>query len=171
MRPEPDLPAELLRRVHRVPVKVRSVRGSERNPIGKSKRIALNAQRLRRGPARSPLDDARPPERRVYRNLAGNLGASIAEVARALEVNPNVQHRWRREFRQGPGNAFPGLGKRRWEEGRVAQLERKIGQQALVIDLLKWYLQRFDAQRRLQALTGKLLSTSRSKPRGREAQS
>jgi len=21
---------------------------------------------------------------------------------------------WRREFRQGPGNAFPGLGKRRW---------------------------------------------------------
>ena len=35
-------------------------------------------------------------------------GASIAEVARAFEVNPNVLHRWRREFRQGPGNAFPG---------------------------------------------------------------
>ena len=29
-------------------------------------------------------------------------------MARALEVNPNVLHRWRREFRQGPGNAFPG---------------------------------------------------------------
>ncbi len=28
--------------------------------------------------------------------------------ARALEVNPNVLQRWRREFRQGPGNAFPG---------------------------------------------------------------
>jgi transposase-like protein len=39
-------------------------------------------------------------------------GASVAEVARAFEVNPNVLHRWRREFRQGPGNAFPGLGKR-----------------------------------------------------------
>jgi transposase-like protein len=35
----------------------------------------------------------------------------IAEVARALEVNPNVLHRWRREFRHGPGNAFPGNGK------------------------------------------------------------
>ena len=31
-------------------------------------------------------------------------GVSIGEVARALEVNPNVLHRWRREFRQGPGN-------------------------------------------------------------------
>ena len=34
-------------------------------------------------------------------------GATIGEVTRALEVNPNVLHRWRREFRQGPGNAFP----------------------------------------------------------------
>ncbi len=55
-------------------------------------------------------------------------GASVAEVARAFEVNPNVLHRWRREFRDGPGSVFPGLGKRRCEEGRVAQLERKIGQ-------------------------------------------
>jgi transposase len=39
-------------------------------------------------------------------------GASVAEVARAFEVNPNTLHRWR-EFRQGPGHAFPGLGKRR----------------------------------------------------------
>jgi len=27
-------------------------------------------------------------------------GVSIGEAARALEVNPNVLHRWRREFRQ-----------------------------------------------------------------------
>jgi len=39
------------------------------------------------------------------------LGASIAEVARACEVNANVLHRWRRGFRQGPGKAFPGNGK------------------------------------------------------------
>jgi transposase len=37
-------------------------------------------------------------------------GVSIGEVARALEVNANVLHRWRREFRQGPGNVFPGNG-------------------------------------------------------------
>jgi transposase-like protein len=96
------------------------------------------------------------------------MGASVAEVARAFEVNPNVLHRWRQEFRQGPGNAFPGLGRRRWEEGRVAQLERKIGQQALEIDFLKGCLQRIDEQRKLQALNGKPLSTSRSKPKGTE---
>jgi transposase len=55
-------------------------------------------------------------------------GVSLGEVARALEVNPNVLHRWRREFRQGPGNAFTGNGKQRWSEGRIAELERKIGQ-------------------------------------------
>jgi len=53
-------------------------------------------------------------------------GISIAEVARALEVKPNVLHRWRGEFRQGPGNAFPGHEQRRWSEGRIAELERKI---------------------------------------------
>ena len=38
-------------------------------------------------------------------------GVSISEAARALEVNPNVLHRWRREFRTGPGNAFSGQRK------------------------------------------------------------
>ena len=94
-------------------------------------------------------------------------GASVAEVSRAFEVNPNVLHRWRREFRQGPGNAFPGLGKRRWDEGRVAQLERKIGQQTLEIDFLKGCLRRIDEQRKLQALNGTPLSTRKSKPSGK----
>ncbi len=86
-------------------------------------------------------------------------GVSIGEVARALEVNANVLHRWRREFRQGPGNVFPGNGKQRWSEGRIAELERKIGQQALELDFLKGCLQRIEEQRMLQALTGKPRST------------
>jgi transposase-like protein len=89
-------------------------------------------------------------------------GVSIAEVARALEVNPNLLQRWRREFRQGPGNAFPGHGQRRWSEGRIAELERKIGQQALEIDFLKGCLQRIEEQRMLQASNGNPQSTVRS---------
>ena len=92
-------------------------------------------------------------------------GATIAEVARAFEVNPNLLHRWRREFRQGPGNAFPGLGKRRWDEAQQAKLERKIGQQTLEIDFLKGCLQRIEEQRVLQVLTGKSRSTRRSSNR------
>jgi transposase-like protein len=90
-------------------------------------------------------------------------GVSIAEVARGLEVNPNVLHRWRREFRQGPGNAFPGNGKQRWSEGRVAELERKIGQQALEIDFLKGCLQRIEEARMLQVSNGNPPSARRSK--------
>ena len=90
-------------------------------------------------------------------------GVSIAEASRALEVNPNVLHRWRREFRHGPGNAFPGNGTPRWSEGRIAELERKIGQQALEIDFLKRCLQRIEEQRMLQASTGNPPSTARSK--------
>src|ERR1700745_3037652 len=90
-------------------------------------------------------------------------GISIAEVARGLEVNPNVLHRWRREFRQGPGNAFPGNGKPRWSEGRIAELERKIGQQTVEIDFLKACLQRIEEQRMLQAWNGNPRSTGRSR--------
>src|SRR5215472_14937657 len=85
-------------------------------------------------------------------------GVSIAEVARALEVNPNVLHRWRREFRHGPGNA-----KQRWSEGQIAELERKVGQQALEIDFLKGCLQRIEEQRMLQALSGNPRSTRKSR--------
>jgi transposase len=89
-------------------------------------------------------------------------GVSVAEVARAMEVNPNVLHRWRRQFQEAPGNAFPGNGKQRWSEGRVAELERKIGQQALEIDFLKGCLQRIEQERMLQALTGNPRSSARS---------
>jgi transposase len=96
-------------------------------------------------------------------------GVSLGEVARGLEVNPNVLHRWRREFRQGPGNAFPGQGQRRWSEGRIAELERKIGQQALEIDFLKGCLQRIEEQRRLQARSGNPQSIGRSRKKRKPA--
>ena len=89
-------------------------------------------------------------------------GVSMAEVARAVEVSPNVLHRWVREFRQAPGNAFPGRGQRRWSEGKVAELERKVGQQAIEIDFLKGCLQNIEEQRALQATTGSPRSTRKS---------
>ena len=95
-------------------------------------------------------------------------GSSVAEVARAFEINPNLLHRWRKEFRHGPGNAFPGLGKRRWEDPRLAQLERKVGQQTLEIDFLKGCLQRIEEQRMLQALNGKPRSASTSRVKSRK---
>ncbi len=90
------------------------------------------------------------------------MGASLAEVARACEVNANVLHRWRREFRDGVEQAFPGLGKKKAEENRVAELERKIGQQTLEIDFLRRVLQRIEEARMLQALHRTAPSTVKS---------
>src|SRR5712691_4739513 len=74
--------------------------------------MGLSRRRLTRG-----VQAGRP-------SASGN-GASVAEVTRAVEVNANFLNRWQREFREGPGDAFPGAGRRGWNEGRLAQLERK----------------------------------------------
>ena len=95
-------------------------------------------------------------------------GESVALLARALEVNPSVLHRWREEFQHGPGKAFPGSGRRRTEPDRVAQLERKIGQQALEIDFLKGCLQSIEEQWQLQARESQPPSTGKSKGSERE---
>ncbi len=87
------------------------------------------------------------------------LGASVAEVARACEVSPNVLHRWRRELREQGAKAFSGNGKSRAEENRVAELERKVGRQAMEIDFLRRCLQHVEEQRKLQALTTRASST------------
>ena len=91
------------------------------------------------------------------------LGASIAEVSRACEVNPNVLHRWKRELRDYGAKAFNGNGKSRAEENHVVELERKVGRQALEIDFLRRCLQHVEEQRKLQALTTRGSSTRTSK--------
>ena len=93
------------------------------------------------------------------------LGASLAEVARACEVNPNVLHRWKRELRDYRAKAFAGNGKARAEENQVAELERKVGRQALEIDFLRRCLQHVEEQRKLQALTTRGSSIRMSKKR------
>ena len=74
------------------------------------------------------------------------LGASVAEVSRACEVNPNVLHRWRRELREFGPKAFAGPGRNRADENRIAALERKVGQQVVEIDFCAssegWRIQR-----------------------------
>jgi len=61
-------------------------------------------------------------------------GFPVGRVARELEVHPNQFHAWRRELAERPNSAFSGEGRRRHEESPTAELERKIGQQAMEID-------------------------------------
>ena len=87
------------------------------------------------------------------------LGASLAEVARACEVSPNVLHRWRRELREHGAKAVVGQGRRRVDEETTAALERKVGRQAMEIDFLERCLQHAEEQRKLQALGSASSST------------
>ena len=84
-------------------------------------------------------------------------------IGTRLEVNPNVLQRWKREQRDYGSKAFTGNGKSRAEENHVAELERKVGRQALEIDFLRRCLQHVEEQRKLQALTTRSSSTRTSK--------
>ena len=90
-------------------------------------------------------------------------GQSTGEVARALEINPTDLHRWRRELDEHGGRAFRGPGVKRAEESRIAELERKVGRQAMEIDFLKRALQHVEEERLLRAVNGGAASTRRSK--------
>jgi len=97
----------------------------------------------------------------AIRQMAG--GKSAAQVARALEVRPSDPYRWRRELDEHGEHAFSGVGRKRAGEDRDAELERKIGRQALEIDFLKRALQHVEEQRLLRALSSGAPSTGRSK--------
>ncbi len=97
----------------------------------------------------------------VLRRIA--VGESVNEVARALEMDPSDVRRWRRELSTHGERAFSGQGQKRPPPSREAELERKIGQQAMEIDFLKRAWQRVEEQRLLRALPGGATSTNRSR--------
>ena len=61
-----------------------------------------------------------------------------------LEISSNTLHRWHREFKSHPTQAFSGQGKRMLAESRESQLERKIGQLTMENDFLKKLLKDFE---------------------------
>lgn len=96
-------------------------------------------------------------------------GYPVGRVARELEVNPNQLHLWKRELEERPNSAFSGEGRRRVEETQVAELERKIGQQAMEIDFLKGCLRQIEDLRRSQAETADPRSAAKSAKNGKGA--
>jgi transposase-like protein len=92
-------------------------------------------------------------------------GKSMAEIARQYQLSPKRLETWKAEWRAKGELAFPGKGARlqaRLDAGRSAELERKIGQQAMEIDFLKKVLQRFKERPLPRADNGASISTSGS---------
>ena len=62
---------------------------------------------------------------------------SAVEICRENEIQPNLLHRWKKEYESNPQQAFHGKGKLWKEEAKITQYERLIGQLYMEIDLLK----------------------------------
>ena len=100
-------------------------------------------------------------------------GKSMAEVARMYQLSPKRLEVWKGEWRAKGELAFPGKGARpqpRLDAERIAELERKIGQQTMELDFLKKALRRFREQPRPAAANGKAGSMSKSRKRPKRRQ-
>jgi transposase len=97
-----------------------------------------------------------------------DAGKSMAEIARTYQLSPKRLETWKSEWRAKGEMAFPGKSARpqaRLDAERIAELERKIGQQAMEIDFLKKVLRRFREHPLPLAGNGGTASTSRSEKR------
>lgn len=99
---------------------------------------------------------------------AGNVEA----LAQALGIRRELLYVWRRKFVAGGAEALRTSGRPRPDlqsvealsaERRIAELERKLGQQALEIDFLEGALQRIEASRRPNEGPGATASSPRSR--------
>lgn len=64
-------------------------------------------------------------------------GHSLAQVARDLDIRPDMLRRWRRQLQQDPEQAFPGVGQRKARDEETWQLRRKLERVSAERDILR----------------------------------
>jgi transposase len=100
-------------------------------------------------------------------------GKGMAEVARMYQLSPKRLETWKGEWRAKGELAFPGKSARpqtKLDAERIAELERKIGQQTMEIDFLKKVLRRFRDQPQGVVGNGAARSTNKSGKRRKRGQ-
>lgn len=78
--------------------------------------------------------------------LALSRGGNASEVARNLDVNPNMLNRWIREYQAGSQYAFPGLGKLKEPDEEIRKLRKELADTKMERDILKKALSIFSRQ-------------------------
>ncbi len=73
-------------------------------------------------------------------------GKSVAQAAREHPLHPNCLGEWRRQAARHGEKAFAGQGNAYKDDGKVAQLERLLGEQTIEIAFLKRALTHFEAR-------------------------
>ncbi len=57
--------------------------------------------------------------------LITDKGYTIAQVARDLDLRPDMLRRWKKQFVDDPANAFPGEGQLRPDDRELMRLRRE----------------------------------------------
>jgi len=98
---------------------------------------------------------------------AGNVN----ELAEELGIRRQLLYAWQKKFEAHGAEGLKGPG-RRWPvapapatepDARIAELERKLGKQAMELDFFRGALRRIEASRRLNDGLGVTASSQRSK--------
>ena len=70
-------------------------------------------------------------------SLVTKKGRMVSEVARDLDIHPNVIHRWKREYLEDIADAFPGKGYMKPEEEELRKLKKRLVDVTEERDILK----------------------------------
>ncbi len=69
--------------------------------------------------------------------LVTERGQKVSEVARDLDIHPNVIHRWKREHLEDTEDAFPGKGYMKPEAEEMRRLKKRLTDVTEERDILK----------------------------------
>lgn len=64
-------------------------------------------------------------------------GIPVRQVARDLDIHPNLLHQWRRKFLSGGSDAFVGKGHLKPQEAELKRLQRELEDVKEERDILK----------------------------------
>ncbi len=64
-------------------------------------------------------------------------GHSLVQVARDLDIRPDMLRRWRHQLAKDPEQAFPGVGQRTTRDEEMWQLRRNLERVTQERDILK----------------------------------
>lgn len=70
-------------------------------------------------------------------SLVVNGGRTVVEVAHELGIDANTLYRWKREFTEEVGEAFPGKGRLSPQEEELRRLRRELAQAKEDSEILK----------------------------------
>ena len=73
---------------------------------------------------------------------------SVAQLARDLDLRPDMLRRWRRQYEEDPTQAFPGKGHLKPQDEEVRQLRREVARLREEREILKKALAIFSGRRR-----------------------